>query len=41
MPMIAVPQFMHFPDALALQSGASIRGYTLAFETYGTLNAQR
>ena len=39
--MIAVPQFMHFPDALALQSGASIRGYTLAFETYGTLNAQR
>ena len=32
---------MHFPDALALQSGASIRGYTLAFETYGTLNAQR
>ena len=39
--MIAVPQFMHFPDALALQSGASIRGYTLAFETYGTLNVQR
>jgi homoserine O-acetyltransferase len=39
--MIAVPQFMHFPDALALQSDASIRGYTLAFETYGTLNAQR
>ncbi len=39
--MIAVPQFMHFPDALALQSGASIGGYTLAFETYGTLNAQR
>ena len=32
---------MHFPDALALQSGASIGGYTLAFETYGTLNAQR
>ncbi|MDP2770473.1 MAG: homoserine O-acetyltransferase [Giesbergeria sp.] len=41
MPMIAVPQFMHFPDALALQSGASIRDYTLAYETYGTLNAER
>ena len=39
--MIAVPQFMHFPDALALQSGASIRDYTLAYETYGTLNAER
>ena len=41
MPLIAVPQYLHFPDALALQSGASIRDYTLAFETYGTLNAQR
>ncbi|MCO5110320.1 MAG: homoserine O-acetyltransferase [Burkholderiaceae bacterium] len=41
MPMIAVPQFMHFPDALALQSGASIRDYTLAYETYGSLNAER
>ena len=40
MPMIAVPQFMHFPDALALQSGASIRD-TLAYETYGSLNAER
>ncbi len=39
--MIAVPQFMHFPDALALQSGASIRDYPLAYETYGTLNAER
>ena len=41
MPLIAVPQYLHFPDALALQSGASIRDYTLAFETYGTLNAER
>jgi homoserine O-acetyltransferase len=32
---------MHFSAALPLQSGASIRGYDLSFETYGTLNAER
>ena len=32
---------MHFPDALPLQSGASIHDYHLAFETYGTLNADK
>jgi len=32
---------MTFDAPLALQSGASIRGYTLAYETYGTLNADR
>ena len=32
---------MKFEAPLALQSGASIRGYSLAFETYGTLNADR
>jgi len=32
---------MHFAQALPLQSGASLHGYTLAFETYGALNAQR
>ena len=32
---------MHFDAPLALQSGASIRQYDLAFETYGTLNADR
>ncbi len=37
--MIVSPQSMHFAEALALQSGASIRGYSLAYETYGTLNA--
>jgi len=41
MSFIATPQSMHFPDALPLQSGASIRDYHLAFETYGTLNADR
>ena len=32
---------MHFAGALALQSGASIRAYDLAYETYGTLNADK
>lgn len=32
---------MQFEAPLALQSGASIRGYSLAYETYGTLNTQR
>ena len=39
--MIVSPQSMHFAEALALQSGAAIRGYSLAYETYGTLNADR
>jgi homoserine O-acetyltransferase len=39
--LIAQPQAMSFDAALPLQSGASIRGYTLAYETYGTLNADR
>ena len=37
--MIATPQSQHFADALPLQSGASLRDYSLSFETYGTLNA--
>ena len=32
---------MHFEEALPLASGASIRGYDLAFETYGQLNADK
>ncbi|MGH8035979.1 MAG: alpha/beta fold hydrolase, partial [Lysobacterales bacterium] len=32
---------MHFADALPLQSGASIRGYDLSYETYGQLNADK
>jgi homoserine O-acetyltransferase len=40
-PMIATPQAMHFAEALPLQSGAQVRDYTLAYETYGTLNADR
>ncbi len=36
--LVATPQSLHFDAPLALQSGASIRQYDLAFETYGTLN---
>ena len=32
---------MQFDAPLALKSGASIRNYELAYETYGTLNAAR
>ena len=32
---------MHFAAPLALRSGASIRDYSLTYETYGTLNATR
>jgi homoserine O-acetyltransferase len=39
--LIAQSQAMTFDAALPLRSGASIRGYTLAYETYGTLNADR
>jgi homoserine O-acetyltransferase/O-succinyltransferase len=41
MTLIATPQSMQFDAPLALQSGKSIRAYTLAFETYGTLNAAK
>ena len=41
MSMIATPQSMHFAAPLPLQSRASLRDYTLAYETYGTLNADR
>ncbi len=41
MSFIATPQSMHFEELLPLQSGASIRDYVLAYETYGTLNAER
>jgi len=35
------PQSMHFAQPLPLASGASLRDYTLVYETYGTLNADR
>ena len=41
MPLIAKSQMMKFQAPLPLQSGASIGGYELAFETYGELNASK
>jgi len=35
------PQTLHFADPLQLRSGAHLRDYTLMFETYGTLNADK
>ncbi|HUG22434.1 homoserine O-succinyltransferase MetX [Piscinibacter sp.] len=35
------PQSRHFAEPLPLQSGTSLRDYTLVYETYGTLNAAR
>ena len=41
MTLIATARSMTFDAPLVLQSGASVRGYSLAYETYGTLNAER
>jgi homoserine O-acetyltransferase/O-succinyltransferase len=35
------PQSLRFVQSLPLQSGARLADYTLVYETYGTLNAQR
>jgi len=39
--LIAKPQSMQFDAPLPLSCGVAIRGYSLAYETYGTLNADR
>ena len=39
--MLAISQTMHFANPISLQSGASLRDYHLAYETYGTLNADK
>ncbi len=39
--LIATPQSMRFDAPLLLQSGASLHGYSLSYETYGRLNADR
>ena len=38
---IVTAQSMHFAEPLPLQGGESIADYTLMYETYGTLNADR
>ena len=35
------PQSMHFAQPLPLQSGAELRDYTLVYEAYGVLNADK
>jgi homoserine O-acetyltransferase/O-succinyltransferase len=35
------PQRLHFAEPLPLRSGAALADYTLVYETYGTLNAER
>jgi homoserine O-acetyltransferase len=35
------PQQMHFAEPLPLRSGAQLADYTLVYETYGTLDAER
>jgi len=43
MPSVGVvsPKSMYFAQPLQLQSGAAIGGYTLMYETYGTLNSDK
>lgn len=41
MTLIAEPKSMRFAEPLPLRSGAAVRDYDLAYETYGTLNADR
>lgn len=38
---VVTPVSMHFGTPLSLQSGAVLRDYTLVYETYGRLNADR
>ncbi|MBI2733038.1 MAG: homoserine O-acetyltransferase [Aquabacterium sp.] len=38
---VVTPASMHFGTPLSLQSGAVLRDYTLVYETYGRLNADR
>lgn len=38
---VVAPKFLEFKEPLRLASGAQLDAYTLAVETYGTLNAER
>ena len=41
MSFVVTPQSMQFAGPLALRSGSSVSNYSLAYETYGELNADR
>ena len=38
---LVAPQTLHFAQPLNFRSGATLSGYDLVYETYGTLNAAR
>ena len=38
---LVAPQTVHFEDTLVLESSGQLDGYTLVYETYGTLNAEK
>lgn len=38
---LVAPQTLHFAQPLNFRSGATLAGYDLVYETYGTLNAER
>ena len=39
--LIVQTEYFRYPGRLALQSGAALDGFSLAYETYGRLNAER
>jgi homoserine O-acetyltransferase len=39
--LVVTPSRLRFDESLPLRSGASLSGYELVYETYGTLNASR
>lgn len=39
--MTTTPQFFHHPGSFATQGGEELPGFTLAYETYGELNADK
>ena len=38
---IVQPEIMVFDDTIRLESGSELEGFQVAYETYGTLNAEK